>query len=114
MEQVDSPNEARAYGTGEVIIIDVVFNQEVTLEGQPTLLLETGVFNQEVTCACCQLHGNVFAATNDVNLPVFSPTESTKKATTLLSIPSTTQIFASSQLSIPTAFPTVFPEVSAS
>ena len=51
VEQVDSPNEARAYGTGEVIIIDVVFNQEVTLEGQPTLMLETGVFNQEVTCA---------------------------------------------------------------
>ncbi|CAM9705247.1 unnamed protein product, partial [Ectocarpus sp. 4 AP-2014] len=46
--QVDSPNEARAYGTGEVINIDVVFNQDVTLEGEPTLVLETGVFNQEV------------------------------------------------------------------
>lgn len=46
--QVDSPNEARAYGTGEVIVINVVFDQEVVLEGEPTLLLETGVFNQEV------------------------------------------------------------------
>lgn len=49
-EQVNSPNEARAYGTGEVIVVNVVFNEEVVLEGEPTLLLETGVFNQEV-CA---------------------------------------------------------------
>lgn len=47
-EQVDSPNEARAYGTGELIVINVVFSQDVTLEGDPTLVLETGVFNQEV------------------------------------------------------------------
>ncbi|CAM9804617.1 unnamed protein product, partial [Scytosiphon promiscuus] len=48
MQQVDSPNEARAYGTGEVIVINVVFNQDVTLDGEPTLMLETGVFNQEI------------------------------------------------------------------
>ena len=49
MKQVESPNEARAYGTGEVIVIDVVFSQEIVLTGEPTLKLETGVFNQEVT-----------------------------------------------------------------
>lgn len=48
MNQVESPNEARAYGTGEVIVIVVVFSQEVVLTGEPTLKLETGVFNQEV------------------------------------------------------------------
>lgn len=48
MVQVESPNEARAYGTGELIVIDVVFDQKVVLDGQPALLLETGVFNQEV------------------------------------------------------------------
>lgn len=48
MEQVDSPNEARAYGTGEIIVINVVFSQDVVLDGEPTLMLETGVFNQEV------------------------------------------------------------------
>ncbi|CAM9289872.1 unnamed protein product, partial [Sphacelaria rigidula] len=46
---VESPNEARAYGTGEVIMIDVVFNADIVLDGEPTLLLETGVFDQEVT-----------------------------------------------------------------
>lgn len=45
---MDSPNEARAYGTGELIMIDVVFNQGVVLDGEPTLMLETGIFNQEV------------------------------------------------------------------
>lgn len=47
-KQVDSPNEARAYGTGEMIVIDVVFSQDVVLDGEPTLVLETGIFNQEV------------------------------------------------------------------
>lgn len=47
--QVESPNAARAYGTGEIIVINVVFNQEILLDGTPTLVLETGVFNQEVT-----------------------------------------------------------------
>lgn len=55
MEQVESPNEARAYGTGEVIVIVVVFNQEVVISGYATLRLETGVFNQEVArhCSLC-------------------------------------------------------------
>lgn len=48
-QQVESPNEARVYSTGEVIVINVVFNQEVVLDGDPTLLLETGVFNQKVS-----------------------------------------------------------------
>lgn len=46
--QVESPNEARAYGTGELIMIDVMFSDDVVLDGEPTLLLETGMFNQEV------------------------------------------------------------------
>lgn len=87
MEQVDSPNEARAYGTGEVIIIDVVFNQEVTLEGEPTLMLETGVFNQEVKCACCRLF-TFIAAMKSVR--VFPPAVSMMKATTSSSIPAAT------------------------
>lgn len=32
-----------------MIMIDVVFNDEVVLDGEPTLLLQTGVFDQEVT-----------------------------------------------------------------
>lgn len=57
-EQVNSPNEARPYGTGEVIVINVVFNQDVVLDGEPTLMLETGVFNQEVCTAetSCPCH----------------------------------------------------------
>ncbi|CAM9114790.1 unnamed protein product [Hapterophycus canaliculatus] len=48
VQQVDSPNEARAYGTGEVILVNIVFNQDIALDGEPTLMLETGVFNQEI------------------------------------------------------------------
>ncbi|CAN0469606.1 unnamed protein product, partial [Discosporangium mesarthrocarpum] len=48
--KVTSPNEARAYGTGEVILIDVVYDQPVFLVGIPTLLLKTGVFKHEVQC----------------------------------------------------------------
>lgn len=46
--QVRSPNEARVYGTGESIEIEIVFDQDVILEGDPVLLLETGVFDQQV------------------------------------------------------------------
>lgn len=46
--QVASPNEARVYGTGEVIVIEITFNHAVVPYGEPTLVLETGVFNQEV------------------------------------------------------------------
>lgn len=53
LRQVSSPNEARVYGTGEVIVIEVTFNHAVVLYGEPTLLLETGVFNQEVSQAHC-------------------------------------------------------------
>ncbi|KAG5175930.1 hypothetical protein JKP88DRAFT_265606 [Tribonema minus] len=45
---VTSPAENRSYGTGEVIAIQVVFDQPVVADlsrGSPTLLLETGVFD---------------------------------------------------------------------
>ncbi|CAM9465274.1 unnamed protein product, partial [Phaeothamnion confervicola] len=40
---VTSPDDDRAYGTGEVILIDVTFDQPVTVKGAPLLRLETGV-----------------------------------------------------------------------
>ena len=58
MKQVESPNDARAYGTGEVILIDVIFSQEVVLTGEPTLKLETGVFNQEVTATIIEIRNH--------------------------------------------------------
>lgn len=56
LRQVESSNEARAYGTGEVIVIEVIFNHAVVLYGEPTLVLETGVFNQEVSQAMEAVH----------------------------------------------------------
>ena len=58
--QVESPNEARGYGTGEIIVIDVIFSHDVVLDGEPTLTLETGIFNHEVSPRKIYLNIRIF------------------------------------------------------
>jgi hypothetical protein len=50
VRNVLSPNADSSYGTGEVVVVQVVFDQPVIVDtsaGSPTLLLETGVFDHE-------------------------------------------------------------------